>query len=918
MRSFKLLSSSFFRCLFFALLAWFKLGVGSAFAAPPTAPTGLTGFVKNANTVALLWNDNSTDETVFQIFYTVNNAGGGFFNISSQTTSIITPTDYELVGSPNTVYTFAIRAINAASEVSAYSNTISITTSALGAPSDVIASAQTNGSVRLNWIDNAATESGFFLDIRQLPNGSFVTLGAAAPNTIAVSLTQLSPATAYEFRVRAFTGSSSSPSAVAISNIASVTTPAFTAPASLTTTELGDDVVLLNWQDTTSNEAGFLVEQRLLPNGTFVELGSVVQNATSVSVSGLVPFSQYEYRVRAFTGAANNPATLSAYSNTAGFTAFARPLNFSAVAAVGLPRYVVFNWIDNSDLEYGYEIEYRKQGVAGFTRGLMTETDKQSAVMPNLEPGTAYEFRMRAVNGTQVSAYSSIVSATTRNGFSNPLYSPATVGLAFSFQLATTSQVPRVGWSVSSLPSGLDFDSLTGVISGVPSAAGVSMVQLNATFADGSSHAASLELRILAPPQIPVPVPVQQVVQGASATYNLDNSFSVAGVDSAVRLATSKGNIDILLYSDTPLTVANFLGYVNRGDYDDVLFHRSPQSFVLQGGGFRTYASPNVFERIPTQVAVQNEPGISNLTGTVAMAKLGGNPNSATSEFFFNLQDNAGNLDFQNGGFTVFGRASVPSLAGAVTTIAGLDRYNYPIQRFEQAGNVSSSFIDLPMDQVPAPVFLDPTKIPKILNAAPIPVLSYAVTANSNPAVATASIQGQHLQVVGLSAGICNLTVLATDLDGNSTSQVVQVRVQQTFAQWASDKQIPNHQNGLLADPDRDGLPNQLEFAFFGNPLLSDSVSPVRSFVADSGTSFLRITFPVNKLAHGLTYQVEASESLQSNQWSAVWTSSEGFSVPAVIAAVDQPDRTMVTVRDLFGSPGYSRRFLRVSVVQSP
>ncbi len=118
------------------------------------------------------------------------------------------------------------------------------------------------------------------------------------------------------------------------------------------------------------------------------------------------------------------------------------------------------------------------------------------------------------------------------------------------------------------------------------------------------------------------------------------------------RVTTNLGSIDIELFNDqTPLTVANFLRYANEGFYDRTFFHRIVEDFVIQGGGF--FAEPG-FTSIPDFPAVQNEPGISNLRGTVAMAKIGGNPNSATNEWFFNLSDNSGNLDSQNGGFTVF------------------------------------------------------------------------------------------------------------------------------------------------------------------------------------------------------------------------------------------------------------------------
>ncbi len=115
-----------------------------------------------------------------------------------------------------------------------------------------------------------------------------------------------------------------------------------------------------------------------------------------------------------------------------------------------------------------------------------------------------------------------------------------------------------------------------------------------------------------------------------------------------------------------PGTVSNFLGYANSGAYDWSFFHRSEPGFVLQGGGWTTDSYGII--PIPADEPIENEYGIPNTRGTVAMAKVpadydddgnlipGTGPDSATSQFFFNLADNAEVLDeSQNGGFTVFG-----------------------------------------------------------------------------------------------------------------------------------------------------------------------------------------------------------------------------------------------------------------------
>ena len=119
-----------------------------------------------------------------------------------------------------------------------------------------------------------------------------------------------------------------------------------------------------------------------------------------------------------------------------------------------------------------------------------------------------------------------------------------------------------------------------------------------------------------------------------------------------VEFRTNMGDFQVNLYDmDTPQTVANFLGYVINGDYDLTIIHRSVPGFVVQGGGF----SPLLDRILVGAPSVINEPVFSNVRASIAMAKIAGDPNSATTQWFINLSDNSANLDSQNGGFTVFG-----------------------------------------------------------------------------------------------------------------------------------------------------------------------------------------------------------------------------------------------------------------------
>jgi cyclophilin family peptidyl-prolyl cis-trans isomerase len=162
-----------------------------------------------------------------------------------------------------------------------------------------------------------------------------------------------------------------------------------------------------------------------------------------------------------------------------------------------------------------------------------------------------------------------------------------------------------------------------------------------------------------------------------------------------VRLHTTQGPIDLkMLVAEAPKTVANFLAYARAGAYTDVFFHRSARlsdgrPFVIQSGGFRWISGSNgCCAEVTSRGNLVNEfsPARPNVRGTVAMAKVGGDPNSATSQWFFNVSDNSANLDSQNGGFTVFARISAPGMA-IVDKIAGL-----------RVVNAGGNYSELPVD----------------------------------------------------------------------------------------------------------------------------------------------------------------------------------------------------------------------------
>jgi len=159
-------------------------------------------------------------------------------------------------------------------------------------------------------------------------------------------------------------------------------------------------------------------------------------------------------------------------------------------------------------------------------------------------------------------------------------------------------------------------------------------------------------------PTIP-PAPASTCSAGGVAASNA-SSFNT------VCMLTTQGEVVVELYpAQAPITVANFLKYVNAGLYDNTLYHRVVANFVIQGGGYTT--SMTAITTYPP-ITLESNNGLSNVRGTLAMARTSV-ADSATSQFFINTVDNSACLDYHQfqcdisgTGYAVFGKV-----------IAGLD-----------------------------------------------------------------------------------------------------------------------------------------------------------------------------------------------------------------------------------------------------
>lgn len=322
---------------------------------------------------------------------------------------------------------------------------------------------------------------------------------------------------------------------------------------------------------------------------------------------------------------------------------------------------------------------------------------------------------------------------------------------------------------------------------GVPVNLGSNAFTATATTTGGTSNGSGTVTRQNAPTVVATPSAIA-VDPSSTATFDLAGTFDDADItNTQVRMNTSAGAINIELFDrQAPRTVQNFLNYIADGDYTDSIFHRSVANFVIQGGGFtfETDPAPSL-SAVPTDPAVLNEPDVvnrSNVRGTLAMAKLGNNPNSATSQFFFNLADNSSNLNNQNGGFTVFGRVAGAADQTVVDALAAITPQN------------QSNAVDLPPSQVgvfsaiPLTNYTgndfptDTTRsnyaiIDGITVVSRPEFLTYSIVSNSNAAAATVTLNRNRLQVTGVAGGTTTVVIRATDQRGATVDTSVVINV---------------------------------------------------------------------------------------------------------------------------------------------
>jgi cyclophilin family peptidyl-prolyl cis-trans isomerase len=276
-------------------------------------------------------------------------------------------------------------------------------------------------------------------------------------------------------------------------------------------------------------------------------------------------------------------------------------------------------------------------------------------------------------------------------------------------------------------------------------------------------------------------------------------------VGTVVRFNTVMGVIPVLLYdmadggrTAAPLTVANFLHYANGdagyGSYNNSIVHRSDpgnvdlslpvesrDAFVIQGGGF-TYDN-GLWGQVTANSAIANEYSStrSNVRGTIAMAQVGSNINSATNQWFINLKDNSTNLDTKQ--FAVFGEVIGGGMA-VVDAISALPIY--------VATGIYSAFNQLPLRNNPISQ-ISPDN-PILVNHVSVGKLTYTATTDAPDLLTPTLVDGRLILNAATNlTGTAHVTITGTDIDGGT--------IQDTFLVTVGAGANPPVVGGLTASP---------------------------------------------------------------------------------------------------------------------
>jgi hypothetical protein len=425
----------------------------------PNIPTNLAATVVSQIQIDLSWQDNSNNEDGFRIEWRLPPTTT-WIEIATVGINVTTYQDTGLTA--NTEYCYRVRAYNTGGN-SGYSNEDCATTNPTipASPGNLTAKATGVNEVTLSWIDNSNNEDGFIIERENATLLLFAVIDSVGTNDTSYIDSTISQGVSYNYRISAFNISGQS----GYSNVYYVTT-ILPAPTNLVGQLFGGPPysVVLNWQDSSTNELGFVIERDTVGLGSFETLDSVAADLTFFEDTNYVnPVDTFYYRIYAFS-----QDTVSDYSNIAEMII---PVELVSFTANVFENSVTLSWITATEVNnLGFEVQRKLENSdwkrIEFVEGHGTTTEIQNyQFIDNISDiqATSLSYRLKQIDYYGSYEYSKVVEVSNpaptdydlRQNYPNP-FNPVTT---ISYSLPVKSQVELViyntlGESVMQLVNG--------------------------------------------------------------------------------------------------------------------------------------------------------------------------------------------------------------------------------------------------------------------------------------------------------------------------------------------------------------------------------------------------------------------------------------------------------------------------------
>jgi len=380
----------------------------------------LYGYASSFNEIVLSWSgvNNVTKYVVER-----KSASGNFSSIATVSSGTRTWQDKDLV--PNAQYTYRVIAKSDTNE-SVYSNELTITNSYLGAPTNLTTSTVGDSDIELKWIDNAIDETGF--EIWRCIDGTgsldWTLYATVGQNVQRFRDTNVQPGIQYSYKVRAYSvGGAYS----AYSNTSSIGIGILNPPTDLKFEIVSDTKITLTWKDNSSDETGFIVERKVGEDGVWTEVTTLSANTTSYTYSGLNAYTQYFFRIKAYSYKYSSNSYSNEIEVSIGIPKAPSNLELKAESS----SRIKLIWTDNSSNEQGFIIERMGGDSSNYKTIAYVDADVTTYSDAGLKAGTRYYYRVKAYNKSGTSS--------------------AALANTYTKSAATFKDISSVSWAVEAI-----------------------------------------------------------------------------------------------------------------------------------------------------------------------------------------------------------------------------------------------------------------------------------------------------------------------------------------------------------------------------------------------------------------------------------------------------------------------------------